>query len=886
MKTSISNWGICSFFKPRAIMTTLILFLCTIPTVAQFDNQKLTPNDEDPIFGFGCSVSVDGEYAIVGARNDDENGARSGSAYIFVNNGGEWTQHAKLIADDANEDDYFGWSVSIDGDYAIVGAYMKEYEEDWDHHGAAYIFVRNGDSWSQQARLQGGLERVRMEHFGYSVSIDGDYAIVGAWMSDVDIGDEHESWVDRAGSASIFVRDGNSWSQQALLTKPALEGSDRHSYFGNSVSIAGDYALIGCYGDSQDDLQRAGSAYIYVRDGNTWSHQVRLTADDAEEHDNFGRSVSIDGDNALVGANGSDEDDVGDAGSAYVFIRDDNEWSQQAKLIADDARATDRFGYFVSIDGNYALVGTEDVNSAYIFVRGEDDWAQLARLKPDDSNDTDFGKSVSIDGNNVLVGGISTAFTFNIPDIQRRIQQQQKITADDANTRDNFGISVSVDGDYAIVGAEVEGLPRPGSAYIFVRNGDEWLQAVKLTADDGEERDRFGCSVSIDGDYAIVGTEDRGAYIFVRNGDECSQQAKLTSDERSFGSSVSIDGNYAIVGAAGCACIFVRSGDEWSQQATLTGEDAGVSGEFGCSVSIDGGYAIIGARTDDIDDINDTGSASIFVRNGNSWSHQAILTADDGTLQDYFGKSVSISGNYALVGAYRNDDDEILYTGSAYIFVRNGNTWSQNAKLTADDAAQGDEFGWSVSIDGDNALVGARYDDCDGSNSGSAYLFVRDGDEWQQRTKLSANYGGQDKEFGYSVSIDGDYAFCGTPKDRRNYDYNDYPGSAHICNLTGLVADVKLSPNRDVPQEFNLGECYPNPFNSRTRINYSIPKPCLVSIKVFNLNGRLVESLINSEISVGYHSVQWNAKELNSGLYFIHLETSDFVGVQKVVLTK
>ena len=209
-----------------------------------------------------------------------------------------------------------------------------------------------------------------------------------------------------------------------------------------------------------------------------------------------------------------------------------------------------------------------------------------------------------------------------------------------------------------------------------------------------------------------------------------SVQRKLTASDADssdvFGS-VSVSGDYALVGAqgdnsqAGSAYIFVRSGTTWTQQQKLTASDAASGDLFGSSVSISGDYAVVGARQDN----SNAGSAYIFVRSGTTWTQQQKLTASDVVEADSFGISVSVSGNYAVVGAYGNDDaGTYSNSGSAYIFVRSGTTWTQQQKLTASDAAASDAFGMSVSVSGDYAVVGA-YDTNDGANlRGSAYVFV------------------------------------------------------------------------------------------------------------------------------------------------------------------
>ena len=346
--------------------------------------------------------------------------------------------------------------------------------------------------------------------------------------------------------------------------------------------------------------------------------------------------------------------------------------------------------------------------------------------------------------------------------------RETKITADDVAAGDWFGRSVAISGSTALIGAPFDN-GRSGSAYLFdVTSGN---QIVELTADDAAPGDYFGRSVAISGNTALVGAfrdSDVGrgsgsAYLFdVTTG---NQIAKLTADDAAaddwFGLPVAISGNMALVGAAGdddggrlsgSAYLFdVTTGN---QIAKLTATDAAAGDWFGLSLAINGNTALLGAAHDD-DDGSNSGSAYLFdVTTGNQI---AKLTADDAMVGDLFGWSVSISGNIALVGAVF-DDDGGRDSGSAYLFdVTTGN---QIAKLTAADAAADDEFGISVAISGNMALVGASGG---GSLSGSAYLF--DVTTGSQLAKLTADDAAAFDYFGRSVAISGNAALVGAYAD-------------------------------------------------------------------------------------------------------------------------
>ena len=209
--------------------------------------EKLVASD-DPYNGrFGGSVSIDGEYCIIGASSDDSNGSSAGSAYLFRYKDGSWVEETKLTASDGDEMDFFGSCVSVSGDYCIVAAYADE--DNGYNSGSAYVFKRDGTDWVEQAKLMAS-DGFEYQYFGRSVAISGDYCVVGA------NGDGDKGFF--AGAAYIFKREGTDWVEEAKLT--ASDGS-RKDYFGWVVSICGDYCVVGALLD-EDHGDKSGSAYI------------------------------------------------------------------------------------------------------------------------------------------------------------------------------------------------------------------------------------------------------------------------------------------------------------------------------------------------------------------------------------------------------------------------------------------------------------------------------------------------------------------------------------------------------------------------------------------------------------------------------------------------
>src|SRR5262245_24024502 len=363
------------------------------------------------------------------------------------------------------------------------------------------------------------------------------------------------------------------------------------------------------------------------------------------------------------------------------------------------------------------------------------------RLKAYDAIGRGLESRMKLSGDRVKIEVMDETAVYPAP-IDPTLSQEAKLTAGDAASDDQFGAAVAISGETAVVGAPVDDTaagPNAGSAYVFVRSGAGWSQQAKLTASDASAGALFGFSVAVAGDTVVVGASGDNmlagsAYVFVRSGTGWSQQAKLTASDAAsgdrFGDAVGISGDTVVVGAsdaasdAGAAYVFVRSGTSWRQQAKLTASDAAAFDLFGRALAVTGDSAVIGVVSDATAAGTNAGSAYVFVRSGTSWSQQAKLTASDAAAFDTFGLSVAVSGDTAVVGAISDDTDAGPDAGSAYVFARSGTSWSQQAKLTASDAAASDQFGRAVAVSGDTAVVGAPFDD---TIAGSVYLFVRSG---------------------------------------------------------------------------------------------------------------------------------------------------------------
>lgn len=775
---------------------------------------------------FGAAVAVDGETAVIGMPGDDlPSGVNAGSAYVFLRTASLWALQARLTASDGTPGAAFGSSVAVSGNTAVIGtAAMMQHPTSapstqsvhpagsLTEAGNAYVFVRSGNSWTQQAILGHGTESFAT--FGNAVAVSGDTALVG------DAGAE---------KVHVFLRSGTSWARQQVLMAGDTHFGDR---FGSAVALSGNTALIGAPfagGQSQPASQVAafgsasGAAYVFVRNGVAWTQQTRFSGENTG--DQFGASTAVSGDTALVGAPGADPSAVSNAGLAYLYARSGTSWTLASILTASDASANAAFGSSVGVGPGRALVGAPLANAAYIFepismttvssagVTALASWEQMAKLRATDANGDDhFGAAVALNAETALVGtpyddtragqDAGSAFVFVHSDLGCCEQadpnnrgswcQQARLSAGDAAISDHFGLPLAIENNTAVIGALGDDSPAgtdTGAVYVFVRNGVVWSMQARLTASDGAAFDGLGSAVALSGDTVLAGApgtdtaggQDAGSVVvFGRSNGHWSQLARIVAPDGAasdgFGGAVALEGYNVLVGApgddttagesAGSAYVFWGWEANWWSQTKLTASDGAAFDSFGQSVSLSGNTALVGAMGHDLNLTVDAGSAYVFVSNNDQWNQQARLTATPFSAQDFFGRSVALSGDLAVVGADLADTPAGADTGAAFVFKRSGASWTQEARLTAGDGATGDAFGRSVALKGSIALATARGDDnAGGTDAGSAYAFRRSGSTWNQEVKLTANDPAPADFFGSSVAISGNTVLVGAEGD-------------------------------------------------------------------------------------------------------------------------
>ena len=348
-----------------------------------------------------------------------------------------------------------------------------------------------------------------------------------------------------------------------------------------------------------------------------------------------------------------------------------------------------------------------------------------------------------------------------------------KLTADDLTSDSDFGRSVAIDGNLVAVGAggaDAGAVTNAGAVYLFKRRGLDYLLEAKLIAPDATPYAEFGRAVAIHGNTVIVGarfaqvgplSSAGAAYVFRKTKGAWHLEAKITSptpaNEDNFGRALAIHGDLLVITArkeslnaqdVGAAYVFRHVGGRWKDEVKLTASDPAPGAYFGQSVAVQGDLIAIGARNADP---NAAGAVYIFDRLENQWVESAKLTPPDGKADDNFAFSIAIAGNLIAVGARRADLPGAKDAGAAYLFAMTSDDVGL-AKITASDAMAGDQFGQSIAMAGDVIAVGANRADI-GANKdqGAVYLFQRMGNDWVEEEKLTASDGIAGDEFGYSL---------------------------------------------------------------------------------------------------------------------------------------
>ena len=507
-----------------------------------------------------------------------------------------------------------------------------------------------------------------------------------------------------------------------------------------------------------------------------------------------------------------------------------------------------------------------------------------------------------------------------------------KLVAAEDGTR-NSHMTADIIGDTLIVGVH-EGF---GLAKVYVGGGKKWKEQAELAAlEGGGDVNRgvpgFGWSVALTGphefasaDYALIGAArdnvggelSGSAYVFARNRTTWKEQQKLIAGDGAkddkFGWAVAIDRNTAVIGApgkddagnsSGSAYVFEFDGRRWNEKAKLIPKDLDKSAALGTSVVVQKDTIIVGAPKHTHSDVRFTGAAFVFRRDGDKWVEHTKLTAEDAAKSDGFGTSVAMSGNTVVVGVPLADTARGKDAGAAYVFVRDGGGWKQQAKLGSSDAKKADQFGFSVAIEGHNVIVGAKTRDESEPGSGAAYSFVRSNGVWEQKQKVAPSDPGQKINYGSWVAISNNTVIVSAhngPNDGPEWGkgaavhiYNgmdDFDTLPYSVDPFGLAVTTFGKIRRTA-----LLQNFPNPFNPETWLPYQLAADAPVILHIYNVRGQQIRQFDLGVQKAGNYlsrdtAAYWDGRDelgqtVSSGVYFYSLRADTFRATRRMLILK
>ncbi len=497
---------------------------------------------------------------------------------------------------------------------------------------------------------------------------------------------------------------------------------------------------------------------------------------------------------------------------------------------------------------------------------------------------------------------------------------KNKLFATDPDNSNQYGQSVDMKGDWAIVGSNQKNAAgeQRGTAYILHRDATsgDWSQALQLFPDNTALADLFfGAKVAMGNGFCAVSARlddengvDAGAvYLFKYNGPNPGdwvfyQKILGTIAGEQIGSSLDYYNELLLVGAtqnadvaaeAGAAYLYAQApvgNGNWNLVKKLAAPDSDLGDHFGYDVAISGNHAVVTAKDDDEQGV-DAGAAYVFGKDqggANNWGLIKKIMASDGEDDDNFGVSVDLDGAWAVIGAHK-DDDKGPESGSAYIFYQNHggvNNWGRHTKLTDYNGAKGEQYGYDVSIDGEYIAIGARWERVFQSRAGAVFVYHKEDTGWAEFSRLTDPANLYNDQLGTSVVLDNFSILVGIPGE-------DLPQFIADCGavlvFNGVCGDQRPSRMRTENEQLEAQEltvrCYPVPFNQTLSIQIESPKGEIVQVNVFDFMGREVAMLFNDTMEGG-RSIQWDASNLPSGNYFVRVSTAEKSLTQSVIHMK
>ncbi len=577
---------------------------------------------------------------------------------------GEWKAKAVFIASLAGLRRFKGFGAGITlGLFVFSGLVLASPIE--------ALAAGNTATWLEQKVI--ARHGAAGDTFGIKVAVDGDTALVGAPDATVN---SHAG----QGVVYVFSRKNGVWVQTAKLIADDGAASDG---FGSAVAISGSTAFIGAPYATIGSNAGQGAVYVFKLGNNGWTQAQKLISDDGGASNNFGWSIGVSDKSIIVGAPARHLLQ----GAAYIFSNSGSSWSQVAELLASDGGAFDDFGYSVDISGNKALVGASGVpgdgtyhGAAYVFENSDSGWTQVAILQPDNSYLGDFfGTAVSLDGDTALVGsyarkysggpGNGAAFVFS--DASGSWTQVQELTASDGKKSDYFGLYVAVDGDEAVIGAPYATIgpnDSEGSAYLFTRSNGTWSQTRKFLASDATAKINFGAAV-LDGSTILIGAwnesigknaEQGAAYFYGRSSLTLAVNApRSVTPGTQYSSQTIVTNSSSVASPAVIASIAVPAAASFVSASATRGDCSEATGVVTCDFGQINGNA--GMATANVT-LKATGKLGDAIRNTASIVRTTPpLTAGATTQITLLPVNLDVSGSVGPTGTV-DAGDNLAYT--------------------------------------------------------------------------------------------------------------------------------------------------------------------------------------------------------------------------------
>lgn len=654
---------------------------------------------------FGNSVSISGSRAAVAGIRIGEKGA----VVVYSKNNGIWEEESVIFHTEGNEADFFGHSVHILNERLVVGAPL--HDQNGRNSGAVYIFEFDSGSWYQVAKLlpnDGALE----EFFGVAVTANEDTIFVGA-----SAGSENNA---SSGSFYVFELQGSSWIETSKISPSEAIQEAR---FGRALALSGNNLLVGAPNDEVSSV-RCGAAYVFGHEAGNWKQMKKLAPSNCADGDQFGYSLGVDGKLIVVGAP-KDRLGIDNPGSAYFFRFENGEWLEYSQVFASDSPTWDGFGFSVAVAENRALIGAygnevngHDSGSVFVFEARDGEWQMTTKLNPPDgfaNSNSLFGVSVSADSEHFLIGASRENVFGNIegavyiyPDDQGQAREPVKLFLARSTLSNRFGTRVALHGNRALVSAP-GAFNNPGEGkgivYVYQYSSGFWERTAELKPAGLASTDRFGSSLALYGDWAVVGAP---------------------------GSDRQIDGNGNVL-SVGSVYIYKFTGEAWVLFDELIPSDGHYLSAFGSALDIANDRILIGAPLQSTTDVQD-GAAYVFNFLQGSWRETQKITASDAQFVDLFGSDVSLHGDRAVIstpGRGFNDGED--GSGVVHVFdLQADGVWLEMQIILPAQPNIHESFGSSVSLDQDLLLVSSERLDEVEDRVGIGHLFTFNNDQWNE----------------------------------------------------------------------------------------------------------------------------------------------------------